>query len=170
MVFTFSRGRRSSAGFSPRGAWARAPDPRGMSLWELGRRLLPACRGWVSKPQTPSLGRGTGRPGAPGWAWTPSLIPLWFGTPSPNPRIRPKSPGLSDLQLRNLSPRADRCTAGTGRKATSAYLEGLKDFIPLTQTLPPPTQAVDSLLGTMSDQGLDSTRAGYLRLTTSKIY
>ena len=36
------------------------PTPGGVSLWGLGHRLLPACRGWVSKPQTPVLGVGWG--------------------------------------------------------------------------------------------------------------
>lgn len=138
--------RRSSAGFPPRGAWDGAPDPRGCVT--VGTRTSTAAHLQRVGLQTsdPSLGRGMGRPGTPGWAWTPgspTLIPLWFGTPIPSPRIRPKSLGLSKQQLRNVSPRADRCTAETARKATSACSEGLKGFY---ATHPDPATTNPSLL------------------------
>ena len=81
-----AEGRRSSAGFPPRGAQAGAPDPRGCVT--VGTRTSAAARlqGVGLQTSDPSLGSGMGRPGTPGWAWTPgspNLIPLWFGTPFP---------------------------------------------------------------------------------------
>lgn len=156
--------------FPPEGLGLGPPTPGVCHCGNSDVGCCPPAGGGSPNLRPPVLGVGWGDLTPRAGLGPPPSSPSGLAPPFPNPRIRPKSLGLSELQLRNVSPRADRCTAGTGRKATSAYMEGLKDFIPLTQTLPPPSQAVDSLLGTMSDQGLDSTWAGYLRLTTSKIY
>lgn len=56
------------------------PTPGGVSLWGLGHRLLPTCRGWVSKPQTPVLGVGGGETWHPGLGLDPQV-------PHPHPPL-----------------------------------------------------------------------------------
>lgn len=89
-----------------------------------------------SKLRTPVLDLGWGDL-TPGLGAQAPLWPPQAQKPHSQRRgTRPKALGLLELQLRNVLPRADRCAAGTGRKATSVYLEGSQDFILLTQPLP----------------------------------
>lgn len=116
-----------------------------------------------------------GRPGSRARAPGHPLVSLLLSSRIPAPEPDLKILAFQSCSWGNVFPRADRCTAGTRRKVVSLYLEGLKDFIPPTQPLPPPPlpragQAVEVLLGTVSGQGLDYTWAGQLRPAVSKVY
>lgn len=122
-----------------RGSGAEALSPRGGGV--CGHPVVVAAarlQGVGLQTLDPRFGPGTGRPGARTRTPEHPAISLQLSTCLPSPRTRPTSLGLSELLLRNVFPRADRCTAGTGGKATSAYFEGLKDLIPPTQPFAPP--------------------------------
>ena len=76
--------RRTAGGALPafprEGLGMGPPTPGGVSLWGLGHRLLPTCRGWVSKPQTPVLGVGGGETWHPGLGLDPQV-------PHPHPPL-----------------------------------------------------------------------------------
>ncbi|XP_037593372.1 uncharacterized protein LOC119470712 [Cebus imitator] len=120
VLFTFSCGRwpAGAAGYPRRGWGLRHRPPGGVSVRE------PGCGWWLPSAFKRSALQTSDRPptlGIPSCSYRPS-------TCSPNHKTQLQALGLAGLQLRNVLPRADRCTAGTGRKATSVCLEGLKDF------------------------------------------